>query len=71
MAKKSNNPMGIIIECLPNLTYRVELEDGKTYIAYMAGKMKVARIHLQIGDRVEVVLDPLGGKATNRIIWRH
>jgi translation initiation factor IF-1 len=69
--KDNNNPIGVIMENLPNLTYRVELPNGNSVIAYMGGKMKMARVSLLVGDRVEVVLDPMGGKATNRIVWRH
>jgi translation initiation factor IF-1 len=41
-----------------------------TILAYVAGKMRRARIQLLVGDRVEMVLDPAGGKTTNRIVWR-
>jgi translation initiation factor IF-1 len=67
---KSKEPNGVVIETLPNLTYRVEMNDGKVLMAYMAGKMKIRKIGISVGDRVEVVVDPHGGKATNRIVWR-
>ena len=59
-----------VIEQLPSNLYRVQLEDGKTVMAYLAGKMKYNRVRLLLGDKVEVVLDPYGGKTTNRIVWR-
>ena len=37
-------------------------------IAYLAGKMKLYRIRIIPGDKVEVLLDPYGGKG--RIIKR-
>lgn len=62
--------MGVVEECLPNLNYRITLDDGRSVMAYTAGKMKLNKIRVIIGDRVEVVLDPYGGKATNRIVRR-
>ena len=60
---------GIIVERLPDLRFRVSIDSGEV-IAYLGGKMKHHKIQLLIGDRVLVVLDPYGGKATNRIIRR-
>jgi len=59
----------MVIEALPNLQYKVEYQ-GKEYVCYTSGKMKKAKIKILVGDRVRVVLDPYGGKATNRITWR-
>jgi len=42
--------------------FRVEFEDGTEQIAYLAGKMKLHRIRILVGDKVEVLLDPYGGK---------
>ena len=54
---------GIVTEALPNALFRVELEASqKTIIAYLAGKMRLHRIKVLVGDRVEVLLDPYGGK---------
>lgn len=61
---------GMIEEALPNLLYRITLDDGRSVIAYTAGKMKLNKIKVLVGDRVRVELDPYGGKATNRLIRR-
>jgi len=37
-------------------------------LAYLAGKMRLHRIKVLVGDRVQVQLDPYGGRA--RIIRR-
>jgi translation initiation factor IF-1 len=58
-----NNVKGIVVEALPNTMFRVELENGDVQLAYLAGKMKLHRIRVVIGDTVELVLDPYGGKA--------
>lgn len=59
---------GIIQEALPNTMFRVQLENGNLIIAYLAGKMRLHRIKVLIGDTVEVLLDPYGGKG--RIVRR-
>ena len=61
---------GIVIECLPNNLYKTELTDGKTVICYMAGRMRINKIRILLGDKVEIILDPYKGKTTNRIIKR-
>lgn len=68
---KNRNPVGTVTEALPATRFRVQMEDGAEIIAYLGGKMKVRRIQVCVGDKVEVVLDPAGGHATNRIVWRH
>jgi translation initiation factor IF-1 len=62
---KSNNAAGgIVVESLPNTLFRVKL-DGKddVILAYLAGKMRMNRIRVLIGDKVELELDPYGGRA--------
>jgi translation initiation factor IF-1 len=54
---------GIVIEALPDATFKVELEDGNTVLAYLSGKMRMNRIKVLVGDTVHVVLDKYGGKA--------
>lgn len=55
---------GIVTEALPNTLFRVKL-DGKddVVMAYLAGKMRMHRIKVLIGDRVELTLDSYGGRA--------
>lgn len=62
--KPKNSATGTVIEALPNTLFRVELEaTGDTVLAYLAGKMRLNRIRVLIGDRVELELDPYGGRA--------
>ncbi|MEK7501574.1 MAG: translation initiation factor IF-1 [Patescibacteria group bacterium] len=66
-SKKTSN--GIVQEALPDTLFRVELTETKEVIlAYLAGKMKMNRIRVLVGDKVELELDPYGGKA--RIVRR-
>ncbi|MDO8566779.1 MAG: hypothetical protein Q7R58_01350 [bacterium] len=46
----------------------VEGEEGELVLAYLAGKMRLHRIRVLVGDRVDMVLDPYGGRA--RIVRR-
>jgi len=60
---------GTVVESLPNTMYRVSMEEsGEVLVCYVAGKMRYNRIRVLIGDTVEVLLDPYGGKG--RIVRR-
>ncbi len=59
---------GEVIEALPATMFRVEFPDGKVLISYLAGKMRLRRIKVLIGDKVIVKIDPYGGKG--RIVRR-
>lgn len=54
---------GVVVESLPNTLFRVELQDGREVLAYLAGKMRLHRIKVLVGDKVTLVEDPYGGKA--------
>jgi len=54
---------GVVDEALPNTLFRVKLESGEIVLAYLAGKMRLHRIKVLVGDRVELHLDPYGGRA--------
>ena len=59
-----NSAYGVVTEALPNTLFRVKL-DGKDDIvlAYLAGKMRMHHIKVLIGDKVELTLEPYGGRA--------
>jgi translation initiation factor IF-1 len=59
---------GVVEEALPNALFRIKLTGGEEVLAYLAGKMRMYRIKVLVGDRVEMVLDPYGGRA--RIVKR-
>lgn len=65
--------MGIVVESLPNIMFRVKLDEPpageeETVLSYLSGKMRLHRIRVLVGDRVLLELEPYGGKA--RIIKR-
>jgi translation initiation factor IF-1 len=49
---------GVVEESLPNLLFRVELDNGHSVLAHMAGRMRRARIRVNPGDRVRVEVSP-------------
>ena len=54
---------GIVEEALPNALFRVLIDgDEESTVAYLAGKMRRFRIRVLVGDRVELVPEPYGGK---------
>ncbi len=55
--------VGVVTEALPNTMFRVKFEgQDQEMLTYLAGKMRMNRIRVFIGDRVEVEIDPYGGK---------
>lgn len=66
--KETDEALGVVTESLPNALFRVTTDGGVEILAYLAGKMRLHRIRVLVGDRVSLVLDPYGGKA--RIVRR-
>ena len=60
---------GIILEALPAGKFRVELEDGRTVLAYLAGKLRIYRIKILPGDSVTVEMTPYD-EGKGRIVYR-
>ncbi|MBU6321286.1 MAG: translation initiation factor IF-1 [Patescibacteria group bacterium] len=67
--------VGSVEEVLPDSLFRVRMPapegeegQGDLVLAYLAGKMRLHRIRVLVGDQVEMVLDPYGGRA--RIVRR-
>jgi translation initiation factor IF-1 len=71
--ERAGGASGTVEEVLPNSLFRVRLsaaegETGELVLAYLAGKMRLHRIRVLVGDTVDLVLDPYGGRA--RIVRR-
>lgn len=62
--------VGLVLEELPNLEYKVQLSNGQIIRAYLAGKLKLDKIKVIINDKVEVVFNPSLGGDIGRITWR-
>ena len=55
---------GVVTEALPNTLFRVKIDGADEIVmAYLAGKMRMHRIKVLIGDKVELILDSYGGRA--------
>ncbi|MEK7184953.1 MAG: translation initiation factor IF-1 [Patescibacteria group bacterium] len=62
--KVTTTVFGIVTEALPDTLFRVKIDGREDIIlAYLAGKMRMHRIRVLIGDKVELELDPYGGRA--------
>lgn len=61
---------GTVQELLPNMHFRVMLENGMEVIAHLSGKMRMRNIRVFVGDRVAVEMSPYDlSKA--RVVYRH
>ncbi|MDP2820825.1 MAG: translation initiation factor IF-1 [bacterium] len=69
MSKGEIKKYGIVTEGLPDARFRVELEDGKSIIAYMAGRLKIHKIKILPGDAVTVEFSPYD-ENRGRIVYR-
>lgn len=63
MDTQAPETQGVVEEALPNTLFKVSLENGESVLAYLAGKMRLHRIKVLVGDKVLMKLDPYGGKA--------
>lgn len=66
---KTFKKSGIVLETLPSLRFKVQLEDGKEIIAHLAGKLRLYRIKVLAGDKVTVEMSPYD-LDKGRIVYR-
>ena len=70
MAKEDHIEMqGVVIESLPNTTFRVKLENDHVVTAHISGRMRKNYIRILTGDNVTVELTPYD-LTRGRIIYR-
>ena len=71
MAKEELIEMnGLVTEILPEMRFRVDLDNGHKLIAYTSGKMKKNHIRIIAGDRVTLEMSPYD-QNKGRITFRH
>ena len=68
MQSKEETVKGTVIEAMPNTLFRVLVGEEREVISYLSGKMRMHKIRVLVGDTVEILEDPYGGKA--RIVKR-
>jgi translation initiation factor IF-1 len=61
---------GTVVEPLPNAMFRVELENGHKVLAHSSGKMRMHRIRILPGDKVQVEITPYD-LSRGRITYRY
>ena len=61
---------GEVEEALPNLLFRVTLDNGHEVLAHLAGKMRRFRIRINPGDKVRVEVSPYD-LSRGRIVYRY
>ena len=62
---------GKVIECLPNATFKVKLNDTQnTIFATISGKIRKFNINIALGDAVDVEITPYDLQR-GRIVFRH
>lgn len=60
---------GIIVEALPNATFKVKLSNGHIITAYISGKLRLNNIKIIPGDGVKLEMSPYD-LTKGRIVWR-
>ena len=60
---------GVVVETLPNTTFKVELENGHQTLGHISGKLRMNYIKILPGDKVKVELSPYD-LTRGRITWR-
>lgn len=59
MAKEETITMqGTVIDCLPNATFKVELENNHVILGIISGKIRKFNINILLGDKVDIELSP-------------
>ena len=60
---------GVVVETLPNTTFKVELGNGHQILGHISGKLRMNYIKILPGDKVKVELSPYD-LTRGRITWR-
>lgn len=68
--KERNIQEGVVVENLPNTTFRVRLDNGREILAHLSGRMRLNFIRILLGDRVKVELSPYD-ETKGRIVYRN
>ena len=60
---------GVVVEALPNTTFKVDIGNGHTILAHISGKLRMNFIRILPGDKVTVEMSPYD-LTRGRITWR-
>lgn len=70
MSKDIITTTGKIIECLPNATFKVALDNNHKILATISGRIRKFNINILMGDTVDVEITPYD-LSRGRIVFRH
>jgi translation initiation factor IF-1 len=72
LRNKTEKPQveGVVIESLPNTMFRVKIDNKRTVLCHLAGKMRMNWIKVMPGDKVRVELTPYD-ETRGRIVYRY
>ena len=59
---------GVVVESLPNTTFRVDIGNGHIILAHISGKLRMNFIRILPGDKVTVQMSPYD-LTRGRITW--
>jgi len=60
----------VVLETLPNTSFKVKLENGSVILAHVSGKIRMHYIRILPGDKVTVEMSPYE-LTRGRITYRH
>lgn len=60
---------GVVVEALPNTTFKVDIGNGHIIMAFISGKLRMNFIRILPGDKVTVQMSPYD-LTKGRITWR-
>ena len=60
---------GVVVESLPNTTFRVDIGNGHIILAHISGKLRMNFIRILPGDKLTVQMSPYD-LTRGRITWR-
>jgi len=60
---------GVVVESMPNTTFKVDIGNGHMILAHISGKLRMNFIRILPGDKVTVEMSPYD-LTRGRITWR-
>ena len=60
----------VVLETLPNTSFKVKLDNGPVILAHVSGKLRMHYIRILPGDKVTVEMSPYD-LTRGRITYRH
>jgi translation initiation factor IF-1 len=61
---------GVVVEVLPNKTYRVELSNGHRLVGFIPGRARLKFVRLGLGNKVRLEMSPYD-LSEGRIVGEH